>query len=91
MDHLHIAVEILDKLRPRIWKKIVYSLMIIGIVYVQFYGFSLDSKAAVKEIMTGVFGLGALFVVWIDYYFSIRTYRKYQDTLISITELKAGK
>jgi hypothetical protein len=58
---------------------------------IQFYGFSLDPKAAVKEITTGVFGLGALFVVWIDYYFSIRTYRKYQDTLISITELKADK
>ena len=65
--------------------------MIIGIVYVQFYGFTFDSKVAVKEIIIGAFGLGALFFVWIDYYFSVTTYRKYQDTLISITELKAGK
>jgi hypothetical protein len=89
MDELHIAVEILDKLRPTIWKKIVLSLMIMGMVYMQFFCLSLDSNITIKETMTGAVGLAALFFIWLHYYFSLKTYRKYQNALISITELNA--
>jgi hypothetical protein len=87
MGELHIAVEMLDKLRPKIWKRIVYSLAIIGIVYMQFYALPLAFKITIREIMTSTVGLAALFFVWFDYYISAKTYRKYQDKLISLTEL----
>jgi amino acid permease len=90
MDELHIAVEILNTLRPAIWKKIISSLMLMGIVCLQFYNLPFDSKVAIKETMTSAVGLAALFFIWLEYYFSLKTYRKYQNTLISITELKAG-
>ncbi|MDR2803746.1 MAG: hypothetical protein LBB22_05605 [Treponema sp.] len=86
MGELHIAVEMLDKLRPKIWKRIVLSLMITGMVYIQFYALSLAFKITIKEIISTV-GLITLFFIWFDYYFDVKTYRKYQDKLISLTEI----
>jgi hypothetical protein len=86
MSELHIAVEMLDKLRPKVWKRIVSSLAIIGMVYIQFYTLPLVFKITIKEIMISTLGLATLFFVWFDCYFSIKTYRKYQDKLISLTE-----
>jgi hypothetical protein len=87
MDELHIAVEMLEKLRPKAWKQIVPSLVIIGIVYIQFYTLPLAFKITIREIMISTVGLAALFFVWFDYYIAAKTYRKYQDKLISLTEL----
>jgi hypothetical protein len=86
MDELHIAVEMLDKLRPKIWKRIVPSLVISGMVYIQFYDLPIEFKITIKEIMISTVGLATLFFVWFDYYFSVKTYHKYQDKLISLTE-----
>jgi hypothetical protein len=91
MGELHIAVEMLAKLRPIIWKRIVFSLAIIGMVYMQFYRMPIDFKITINEIMTSALGLVTLFFVWIEYHFSAKMYRKYQDILISITSLKEGK
>jgi hypothetical protein len=91
MNGLYIAVEMLGKLRPPIWKRIVFSFVIIGIVYMQFYSLPIDFKITIKEIMADTLGLAALFFVWIDYHFSVKIYRKYQDIIISMTELKKGK
>jgi hypothetical protein len=86
MDELHIAVEMLDKLRPKVWKRIMLSLLIIGMVYIQFYTLPLTFKITIKEIMVSTAGLAALFFIWFDHYFSVKTYHKYQDKLISLTE-----
>jgi hypothetical protein len=90
-DELYIAVEMLDKLRPKAWKRIVFSLVIIGMVYIQFYALPLVFKITIKEIMVSAAGLAALFFLWLDYYFSVKTYRKYQDKLISLTEVNKIK
>jgi amino acid permease len=76
----------LDKLRPRIWKQMLASLLIIGMVYIRFYDLVPDFNVTLKETITGTIGLAALFLVWFDYYVSMKTYRKYQDILISMTE-----
>jgi hypothetical protein len=86
MDELHIAVEMLDKLRPKVLKRIVPSLVIIGTVYIQFYTLPIAFKITIKEIMISTVRLATLFFVWFDYYFSVKTYRKYQDKLILLTE-----
>ncbi|MDR1030514.1 MAG: hypothetical protein LBL76_06530 [Treponema sp.] len=86
MDTLCITVEMLDKLRPRIWKQMLASLLIIGMVYIRFYDLVPDFNVTLKETITGTIGLAALFLVWFDYYVSMKTYRKYQDILISMTE-----
>jgi hypothetical protein len=88
MDALHIAVEMLDKLRPKIWVNIVSSLVIIGMGYAQFCGLPLDFKVTVREILVCTIGLSALIFVWVNYHFSMKTYRKYQNTLISMTKFK---
>jgi hypothetical protein len=86
MDELHIAVEMLDKLRPKAWKRIMPSLAIIGMVYVQFYALPFAFKITIKEILISTVGLAVLFFIWFDYHFSVKTYRKYQGKLISLTE-----
>jgi TRAP-type C4-dicarboxylate transport system permease small subunit len=60
MDELHIAVEMLEKLRPKAWKRIVPSLVIIGMVYIQFYTLPLAFKITTKEIMISTVGLATL-------------------------------
>jgi hypothetical protein len=85
-DELHIAVEMLDKLRSNVWKRIALSLAIIGMVYTQFYAFPLAFKITIREIMTGTVVLVTLFFVWFDYYFSVKIYRKYRNKLILLTE-----
>jgi uncharacterized protein involved in cysteine biosynthesis len=87
MDELYIAVEMLDKLMPQIWKRIVLSLLIAGMVYLQFLCFVPCVQNHIKEMIISTVGLIALFFVWFDYYFDEKTYRKYQDKLISLTEL----
>jgi hypothetical protein len=91
MGEFHIAVEMLDKLRPMVWKRIVYSLVIIGMVYMQFYDLHFVFKITIREIMISTVGLAALFFVWFDYYISVKTYRKYQDKLILLTEPDKNK
>jgi hypothetical protein len=86
MDELHIAVEMLERLRPKVWKRIVSSLVIIGMVYIQFFDLPHLLKITIKEIMISTAGLATLLFVWFDYYFSVKTYRKYQDKLILLTE-----
>jgi hypothetical protein len=61
MGEFHIAVEMLDKLRPRVWKRIVYSLVIIGMVYMRFYDLHFAFKVMIKEIMISTVGLATLF------------------------------
>jgi hypothetical protein len=91
IGELHIAVEMLDKLRPKILKRIVFSLVIIGMVYIHFYAFPLAFKITIREIMISTVGLIMLFFIWHDYYFSVKTYRKYQDKLILLTEFDKTK
>jgi hypothetical protein len=86
MDELHIAVEMLERLRPKIWKRIVSSLVIIGMVYIQFYTLPLAFKITFTGTIINMAGFATLFFVWFDYYFSVKTYRKYQDKLILLTE-----
>jgi hypothetical protein len=88
MDALHIAVEMLNKLRPKIWVSIVFSIVFIGMVSIQFCGSPLDFKVTIKEILVCTIGLAALIFVWINYHFSMKTYCKYQVTLISMTKFK---
>jgi hypothetical protein len=84
-DGLLIAVEMLDRLRPKVWKRVVLSLVIIGMAYIQFYIFPLAFKITIKEIMISTVRLVTLFFIWLDYYFSAKTYRKYQNKLILLT------
>jgi hypothetical protein len=84
MDELHIAIEMLDRLRPKAWKRIMPSLVIIGTVYIQLC--PLAFKITIKEIMISTAGLVVLFFIWFDYHFSVKTYRKYQGKLIFLTE-----
>ena len=86
MDSLHLAIDMLGKMYPEIWKSIVSSLAIIGMVYLQFYDLPPDFKVTVKEILVCTIGLAALIFLWVNFYFSFKTYRKYQDTLVSMTE-----
>jgi hypothetical protein len=91
MDELHILVEMLEKLRPRLWKRFLPSLVIIGMVYIQFFDLPHAFKITSKEIMISTAGLATLFFVWFDYYFSVKTYHKYQNKLISLTEPNKNK
>jgi hypothetical protein len=86
MNPLCIAVEMLDKLRPRVWKKMLVSLLIMGMVYIRFYEVLPDCKLTITETIMGTIGLAALVFVWFDYYVSMKTYRKYQEILMSMTE-----
>jgi hypothetical protein len=86
MDTLRVAIEMLDTLRPRIWKTILSSLVIVGMVSIPLYKVLSDFDITGGEVLLGAVGVAALVVVWFDYHFSMRIYRKFQETLISMTE-----
>jgi hypothetical protein len=72
VEALHIAVEMLNTLRPRFWKAFILSLLFIGIAILQLYSLFLVSSFSIKGVITIIVGLAALFFIWTDYCFSLK-------------------
>jgi hypothetical protein len=81
-------INMLDNLRPSFWKSIVFTLLLLGMIYGLFEGTAPDTGAAVKTLVMGAFDLAAAVFVWIDYQRENKIYHKYQSKLIELTEIK---
>jgi hypothetical protein len=90
VEALHITVEILDTLRPRFWKAFILSLLCIGIAILQMYNLPPVSPFFINGVITVIVSLAALFLIWTDYCFSLKTYHQFQNKIIAMTAIKLG-
>jgi hypothetical protein len=88
MAEISIAVTMLDELRPRLWKRIVLTLILTGMAHGPFEGLFFGSAVMAEDLVMGIVGLIAVILIWVDYYFRKNIYRKYQDELIKMTAIK---
>ncbi|MDR1901294.1 MAG: hypothetical protein LBQ88_03290 [Treponema sp.] len=82
-----IAATMLDELRPRLWKRIVLTLILVGCVW-PFEGLALGSAVMAEDLVMGIVGLIVVILIWVDYRFRKKIYHKYQDELITLTMIK---
>jgi hypothetical protein len=82
MAEILFAVTMHEELRPRLWKRVVLTLILAGMTYGLFEGLTSNSA-----IMVAV-RLLAVIYIWIDYYLKKNIYRKYHEELIKMTAIK---
>jgi hypothetical protein len=83
-----IAATMIDELRPRLWKRIVLTLILTGMAHRLFGGLFFGSAVMTEDLVMGIVGLITVILIWVDYYFRKNIYRKYQDELIKMTAIK---
>jgi hypothetical protein len=74
-------VKMLVELKPKLWKRLVIIMILVGISHGPFEGLATGVPVPIDDLAMGIMGLVAALMIWLDYYFTKRTYIKYKNTL----------
>ncbi|MDR1904805.1 MAG: hypothetical protein LBQ88_21300 [Treponema sp.] len=85
MTEISIAVSMLEELRPKLGKRIIHTLILVGCVW-PFEGLFLGSAAMIKNLVISSMGFITVILIWVDYRLKINKYLKFKDELIDLTD-----
>jgi hypothetical protein len=87
MDEKQLCIEMFTTVRPKLWKYIVLTAILICMARSPFAALILGFQVGGEDLAMSILGMVAIIMAWIDYAVSKKLYRMYQNELINLTKL----
>jgi hypothetical protein len=84
MNQKNLRESLLAALKPKLWKYIVATLILVGMSHEPFEGLAMGADVAAEELMMGILGILSVAAIWVNYHFGKKTYMRNKKEIESL-------